>query len=115
MRSEGALEAASTELLFAQTVLSTAMLVYQLQLKMCVSEHSPEGIHASSHSFTYKCVVVMALPAPFSWALGGHRLCLMHLQRSALPQKLCAQVSAGWLETADLPLREGLSYDLYTQ
>lgn len=76
MQSEGALEAASTELLFAQTVLSTAMLVYQLQLKMCVSEHSPEGtgIHASSHSFTYKCVVVMALPAPFSWALGGHRL-----------------------------------------
>lgn len=112
MQSEGALKAASTELLFAQAVLSTAMLMYPLQLKTCVSEHSPEGmgIHASSHSFTCKYVLVMALPAPFSWALCGHRLCLMHLQ----PQKLCAQVSAGWLETG-FPLQEGLSLDLYTQ
>lgn len=40
---------------------------------------------------------------------------VMHLQPSALPQKLCAQASAGWLETGGFPLQEGLSLDLGTR
>lgn len=74
--SKAVLKPASTGLLFAKTVLSTAMLVYQLQLKMCVPEHCPEemGVHASSHSFTYLQVHVMALPAPSSGTLSGCRL-----------------------------------------